>query len=220
MIKSEEIEKVYELVKDVEGIELTHAFAIEGSGYSEDFEIICGESEKGKFELYYCEDMFVFGVEFPDGEYTHWHPWEVEGAVNEIKKFLKKPNDIIENLFAFDLLDNGIFPHPTENSDIFMIFENSYEKKTKDNFAKDLIATGCKNFTFCGKDSFEWENAFDKADIAFRGDTEEVAFTSVEDIFDDFIADVYETAINSNENVFLFYDNRKIYEKVKNLLQN
>ena len=90
MIECKIVKEVYELLKDRNDIELTHAFAIEDSGFSADLEMIHGESSKGEFFLYSDDgDMFVFDVIYPDESYTHWHPWKVEDAVRDITEFME-----------------------------------------------------------------------------------------------------------------------------------
>ena len=90
MIECKIVKEVYELLKDRNDIELTHAFAIEDSGFSADFEMIHGKSSKGEFFLYSDDgNMFVFDAVYSDGSYTHWHPWEVEDAVHDIIEFME-----------------------------------------------------------------------------------------------------------------------------------
>ena len=91
MIESKLVKEVYEKLEDRSDIELTHAFEIKDSGFREDLELIRGESAKGKFFLYHDDgvDMFVFDVEYPDGSYTHWHPWDVDEAVHDIIEFME-----------------------------------------------------------------------------------------------------------------------------------
>ena len=208
MIKSEEIEKVYELVKDIEGIEFTNAFAIENSGFSEDFELIRGKSSKGIFELYCYDDMLVFVVEYPNGERTHWHPWEVEDAVLEVEKFMGNKM-LFNNLKTYYYSSYGIVfsgneddVYPGKDSKVFVISDNKPDDY-QNNFWILNILKDCKSLICHGK-HVNGQNYY---------------FLSIINEFDAFVSKIYESATSGKEDVFLFYDNRITYNKVINALK-
>ncbi len=222
MIKSKYIEKVYKFVNDISGVRITNAFSL-NEGFEEDYEIIYGESENGKFRLWY-EGQYVFEVEYPDGQSTHWHPFEAENAAIEIEKFIDENYRPINNLYCVYYNDAFIFPHnesyhrPNEDSDVFIIAEKEAPKGETDSFSWKRISEGCKNFVCFGKYAKESEFALDMACIKQNGDEKDVVLTATEDDFDAFVDEIYEAAKYSDDNVFLFYDDGEIYSKIKKTL--
>jgi alpha-L-rhamnosidase len=57
--------------------------------FREDFEILCGESSVGKFQIYHDGALFIFDVDKSDGTYTHWHPSNIEEIVEDIREFMQ-----------------------------------------------------------------------------------------------------------------------------------
>lgn len=85
------IRPAYEILKDQYDLVLTNTFALE-NGYKdfrEDFEILCGESGAGKFQIWHDGALFVFDVDKADGTYTHWHPSNMEDIVEDIRAFMQ-----------------------------------------------------------------------------------------------------------------------------------
>ena len=87
------LETLYEQLKGKYSLLLTNTFSL-NAGFDVDFQVICGESELGKFYLYseYCvEDDygFNFSVDLPNGEYTHWHPQTKEQALSDVIAFME-----------------------------------------------------------------------------------------------------------------------------------
>lgn len=222
MIKSKEIEKVYNFIKGTKGVSLTSAFNVDPD-FEDDFEMIYGESEKGKCMLYEY-DQFVFCVEYADGTATHWHPWEPEDAAIEVEKFIDENYRPVENLYCAYYYGDIVFPHnesyhsPDRNSDVFIIAQEKEVKTYGKTFAEKRIEEECKNFVCFGKYAAEKELALDMADIKIHGETEDIALTATEDNIDEFAESIYEAAKYSDDNVFLFYDDRKTYNKVKDIL--
>ena len=73
---------------------LSNTFAL-NAGYTIDVKVICGASPKGKFHLYKEYDdssEFVFSVEYAtEKAYTHWHPYSIEVAMNDMIAFMEEP---------------------------------------------------------------------------------------------------------------------------------
>ena len=85
------IKPAYEQLKDQYNLVLTTTFALE-NGYDdfrEDFEILCGESSIGKFQLWHDGALFIFDVHKADGTYTHWHSSNIEDIVGDIREFMQ-----------------------------------------------------------------------------------------------------------------------------------
>ena len=85
------IKPAYERLKNKYDLVLTNTFALE-NGYDdfrEDFEILCGESSVGKFQIYHDGAFFIFDVDKSDGTYTHWHPSNIEEIVEDIREFMQ-----------------------------------------------------------------------------------------------------------------------------------
>lgn len=85
------VKPAYEQLKDQFNLLLTNTFSLE-NGYEdfrEDFEILCGESSAGKFQIYHDGALFVFDVDKADGTYTHWHPYDIGELVEDIRAFMQ-----------------------------------------------------------------------------------------------------------------------------------
>ena len=85
------IKPAYEQLKDQFDLVLTNTFSLE-NGYEdfcEDFEILCGASSAGKFQIYHNGVSFIFDVDKADGTYTHWHPSNIEDIVEDIRDFMQ-----------------------------------------------------------------------------------------------------------------------------------
>lgn len=98
-----DIELIYEKVKDRHKLLLTNAFSL-NEGFTWDVPVIYGESKQGRFWLYADEDVpdphgleFVFTVEYEKRTrfrkrlikcQTHWHPQTIEKAVEDVNDFM------------------------------------------------------------------------------------------------------------------------------------
>lgn len=99
-----DIELIFESVKDDERLLLTNTFAFD-IGFTWDVPVIYGEkNEQEKFWLYVDENVrepqgceFVFLIEYeernlfkkhPVKRYTHWHLQTVEQVIEDIKNFM------------------------------------------------------------------------------------------------------------------------------------
>ena len=98
-----DIELIYEKVKDKYKLLLTNSFALD-EGFTWDVPVIYGEAEQGRFWLYADEDVpdphgieFVFSVEYEKRTrfrkrlikcHTHWHPQTIEQAITDVKDFM------------------------------------------------------------------------------------------------------------------------------------
>lgn len=85
------LKAVYDQLKDEYCLVLTNTFSLENGAedYDEDFEILCGESSAGKFQLYDAGLYIVFDVDKSDGTYLHWHPADINEAVNDVREFMQ-----------------------------------------------------------------------------------------------------------------------------------
>lgn len=87
----QDLEFVYEKLKDNFDLELTNTFAL-NEGYTIDVPVIIGKSSNKKFYLYKEDDLFVFTTKLSDNsgnhECSHTHPYDVNDSINCIKKFM------------------------------------------------------------------------------------------------------------------------------------
>ncbi len=84
---------VYEQLKDKYDVVLTTAFALD-EGFTIDCPVIVGKAHGQIIELYDDGTMFVMDV--MDAEKTmgtHWHPYDVENAINDIAEFMEGKSD-------------------------------------------------------------------------------------------------------------------------------
>ena len=86
---------VYDKLKDQYPLVLTNTFSLENgmAEFGEDFDILCGESEAGRFQLYDNGLYIVFDVDKSDGTYTHWHPSDILEAIEDIREFMEGKSD-------------------------------------------------------------------------------------------------------------------------------
>lgn len=86
-----DVAAVYQILKDRFPLTLTHAFALENgvADYDEDYVMVCGTSPAGSFQLYDNGLYGVFDVDKADGSYTHWHPYYVAEAVEDVIAFMQ-----------------------------------------------------------------------------------------------------------------------------------
>lgn len=89
----QDIFNIYEQLKNKYDIVLTTTFQL-SEGFTIDCPIIVGKSHEQIIELYVCDGMFVLDVmnaEKTQG--THWHPHEINDAINDIVEFMNGKHD-------------------------------------------------------------------------------------------------------------------------------
>lgn len=93
MITVDDVLKVYESLKDRYDLVLTSASALD-EGFTVDCPIIVGKAHGQIIELY--EDGGDFVMDVTDAEHTkgtHWHPNDVESAVDDLTEFMEGKSD-------------------------------------------------------------------------------------------------------------------------------
>ena len=85
-----DVKAIYEQLKDKYPLVLTHAYALEHGreDYDGDYEMLCGSSPAGDFQLYDNRLYVIFDVDKADGGYTHWHP-DIEEAAADVERFMQ-----------------------------------------------------------------------------------------------------------------------------------
>lgn len=86
-----DVSAVYEILKERFPLTLTHAFALENGevDYDGDYIMLCGTSSAGTFQLYDNGLYGIFDVDKADGSYTHWHPYDVAEATEDVIAFMQ-----------------------------------------------------------------------------------------------------------------------------------
>lgn len=98
-VSVDDVIKVYEQLKDRYDLILTSTSALD-EGFTVDCPIIVGKSHGQIIELYEYGGDFVLDVmDSKKTKGTHWHPNDVEGAVNDIVEFMKGKSDYILSPF-------------------------------------------------------------------------------------------------------------------------
>lgn len=98
-IAADDVLNVYEKLKDRYDLVLTTTFALD-EGFTMDCPIIVGKAHGQIIELY--EDGGIFVMDVMDVEQTkgtHWHPNDVEGAVDDIEEFMEGKSDYEMDFF-------------------------------------------------------------------------------------------------------------------------
>ena len=92
-IAANDILKVYEQLKDRYELVLTTTYALD-EGFTIDCPIIVGKAHGLIIELYKDDPLFIMDV-MDAGQTmgTHWHPFDVEGAVDDIVEFMEGKSD-------------------------------------------------------------------------------------------------------------------------------
>lgn len=88
-ITVDDVIEVYKQLKDRYALVLTTTFALD-EGFTADCPIIIGKAHGQIIELY--EDGGIFVMDVKDAERrkgTHWHPDDVEEAVDDIVEFME-----------------------------------------------------------------------------------------------------------------------------------
>ena len=85
------LKPAYEALKDEYDLVLTNTFALENGAedFREDFEILCGKSPAGTFQIWHDGALFIFDVDKADGTYTHWHPSDLDEIIADIREFMQ-----------------------------------------------------------------------------------------------------------------------------------
>ena len=92
-ITVDDVVKVYERLKDRFDLVLTTTSALD-DGFTIDCPIIVGKAHDQIIELYEHGGDFVLDVmDEKQTKGTHWHPNDVEGAVNDIVNFMEGKSD-------------------------------------------------------------------------------------------------------------------------------
>ena len=89
----DELKVIYEQLKDRYALVLTNTAALD-EGFTVDSPIIVGKAHGQIIELYLDGDMFVLDVmDAEQTKGTHWHPKDVEAAVEDITEFMEGKSD-------------------------------------------------------------------------------------------------------------------------------
>ena len=92
-ITVEDVIAVYEQLKDRYNLVLTTTSALD-EGFTVDCPIIVGKAHDQIIELYEDGGDFVLDVmDAKQTKGTHWHPNDVEGAVDDIVEFMEGKSD-------------------------------------------------------------------------------------------------------------------------------
>ena len=86
-----DIHILYEQLSGKYNLLLTTTMALD-EGFTIDVPVLCGQTPKGKFFLYKEYDdssEFVFSVDYTDKSSTHWHPYSIEIALDDIIRFME-----------------------------------------------------------------------------------------------------------------------------------
>ena len=84
---------VYERLKDTYSLVMTTTTALD-DGFTIDVPIIVGKAHEQIIQIYACEDIFVMDVLNDEKTMcTHWHPYDVDMAVNDISEFMDGKSD-------------------------------------------------------------------------------------------------------------------------------
>ncbi len=89
----DDVLEVYEQLKDRYALVLTTTSALD-EGFTVDCPIIVGEAHGQIIELYEDGGDFVMDVmDEKQTRGTHWHPYDVEGAIDDIVEFMEGKSD-------------------------------------------------------------------------------------------------------------------------------
>ena len=92
-ITADDVVKVYEQLKDQYDLVLTTTSALD-EGFTVDCPIVVGKAHGQIIELYEDDGDFVMDVmDAEQTKGTHWHPNDVEGAVDYIVEFMEGKSD-------------------------------------------------------------------------------------------------------------------------------
>ena len=92
-ITVDDVIKVYNQLKDRYELVLTTTSALD-EGFTVDCPVIVGKAHGQVIELYEDGGDFVLDVmDIKQTKGTHWHPNDIEGAVNDIVEFMEGKSD-------------------------------------------------------------------------------------------------------------------------------
>lgn len=101
-ITAEDVFAVYDQLKDRYPLVMTTTLALD-EGYTVDCPILAGKAHGQIMELYEDDGMFILDVmDDAQTQGTHWHPCDVEDAVDDITEFMKGKSDY--DLYPFKQL--------------------------------------------------------------------------------------------------------------------
>lgn len=84
---------VYHQLKDRYPLILTNTMALD-EGFTVDCPILVGKAHGQIIELYSDDDMFILDVmDEAQTKGTHWHPNDVDSAIEDIQKFMNGKSD-------------------------------------------------------------------------------------------------------------------------------
>ena len=87
-ITVDDLFEVYAQLKDKHPLVMTTAFALD-QGFTEDCPVLVGKAHGRILELYEAGGDFVLDVmDEAETKGTHWHPYNVERAVEDITEFM------------------------------------------------------------------------------------------------------------------------------------
>lgn len=89
----DDLKAIYEQLKDRYELMLTNTFTLD-EGFTVDCPILVGKAHGQIIQLYLDCEMFVLDViDEAQTKGTHWHPNDVEGAVDDIVEFMEGKSD-------------------------------------------------------------------------------------------------------------------------------
>lgn len=89
----DDLNVIYERLKDRYALILTNTIALD-EGFTVDCPILVGRAHGQIIELYLDCEMFVLDVmDEAQTKGTHWHPYDVEAAVDDIVEFMEGKSD-------------------------------------------------------------------------------------------------------------------------------
>lgn len=92
-ITAKDVLTVYEQLKDKYDLVLTTTAALD-EGFTVDCPILVGKAHEQIIELYEDGGMFILDVmDEEQTKGTHWHPYDVEDAVEDIAEFMEGKSD-------------------------------------------------------------------------------------------------------------------------------
>ena len=88
-ITSDDVFTVYTKLKDKYQLLMTTAFALD-EGFTDDCPVLVGKAHGQIVELYSDGGMFILDImDEEQTKGTHWHPYDVEDAVEDITEFME-----------------------------------------------------------------------------------------------------------------------------------
>lgn len=92
-ITQDDVFAVYQRLKDKYNLVMTRTSLLD-EGFTIDCPIIVGKDHGQIIWLYACEDMFVVDVlDEAQTMCTHWHPYDVDSAAEDIEEFMRGKSD-------------------------------------------------------------------------------------------------------------------------------